>query len=221
MDHNNYEDFAGKDWIELDWGQQKHWENLGRDIIGCAFDAARRDAEVGSLLVSVLFDLPDLLFKTLPRTGGIPTKTRPKNKKPYERESPKASGASRRKLRREHTEQSAPVEPPVVSMPPVRQDQAFEFPVQYQGALPFDLPSPLQYPMPLPFDIPIPQYPMMGPSTVAFALDFDPYFGPPPVMAPMEYYPCNDPMRLVPEVLFLRHIPTRYRGSGPRLGTSS
>ncbi|KAF9027646.1 hypothetical protein BDZ89DRAFT_1113356 [Hymenopellis radicata] len=164
--HNHYEDYAGKEWIELDWGQQKHWEKLGRDL-GCAFDAARRDAAAGGLLVPVLFEMPDpdLPFKTLPRTGPIPTKKRPKDKKPYERESLKAaSGAARRKPRRKQAEQSAPVEPPVAYLAAVPQDEVFEFPAQYQGALSFGLPEPIQYPMPIPFGVPftVLQYAMAG-----------------------------------------------------------
>ncbi|KAF8992205.1 hypothetical protein BDZ89DRAFT_1189258 [Hymenopellis radicata] len=202
MYHNHYEDYEGKEWIELDWDEQKHWEKLGRDL-GHAFDAARRDAVGGCLLVPVLFEMPDpdVPFKTLPRTGPIPTKKRPKDKKPYERESVKASGASRRKSRRrKQAEQSAPVEPPVVSMPPVQQDDGF--PAQYQGALPFGFSEPIQYPMPMPFGAPVPQHAIMGSPTSypgAFAPEFDPYFGLPPFITPMEYYPDNDMMRLIPE----------------------
>ncbi len=178
--HNNYQEFEGKHWIELNREQQKHWEKLGRDLCH-AFDAARRGAEAGCLLMPVLFDLPE---PDVPLTGRVlTTKKKSKAKKPYER---KASGAStRRKPRRK---QSAPVEPPqVVSLP---QDAMFEMPVQYEGLLPFTFPQP---PMPLPFDVPVSQFPTM---TGSFADDFDPYCG---SQAVMDNIYNETIMRLFPE----------------------
>ncbi|KAF8883195.1 hypothetical protein CPB85DRAFT_1567136 [Mucidula mucida] len=112
----------------------------------------------------VLFELPE---PDVPLTGRVlSTKKKAKAKKPYER---KASGA----WRKSRGKQSAPVEPPVASLPPIKQDEMAEMPVQqYEGLQPFGFPEPIQYPMPLPFDIP--QYHMMDPFGSS-APNFDPY----------------------------------------------
>ncbi len=190
--HNNYKEFVGRHWIELDGGQQKHWEKLGCDLCH-AFDAARRGAGAGCLLMPVLFELPE---PDVPLTGRVlSTKKKAKAKKPYER---KASGA----WRKSRGKQSAPVEPPVASLPPIKQDEMAEMPVQqYEGLQPFGFPEPIQYPMPLPFDIP--QYPMMDPFGSS-APNFNPCCGP---QAVMDNIYDETIMRLSPEGPLLPSYP--------------